>query len=157
MKALIILLEKFITLKNKKFLMLFGHWKLCLQLLPFRLEFKWSDNMQSPTVEDLHFYIDKNKIELKGNNAYTIETTDALVYPNPVKDKFILNLPDGFALEKIEILDLSGRAAPFKPTNQTPLQIDISSLSNGIYLLKAIGLNGEVYVEKIIKVGSIKI
>jgi exo-beta-1,3-glucanase (GH17 family) len=88
--------------------------------------------------------------EILSNNSVIQlpDKTNMNPYPNPVKDVFTLSsLPLGIA---IEIYDMSGKAV--KILNDNTLQsnsrmIDISDLSNGIYLVKA-----GVAVCKIIKI-----
>lgn len=62
------------------------------------------------------------------------------LYPNPVGDK--LNI-DGFmslAIERIEVRDVKGRLV--KAYTKTNRQLNVESLSSGIYLLNIIGKDG---------------
>lgn len=72
------------------------------------------------------------------------------IYPNPSKD-YITITSNELAYSSIQISDLNGRlidSSEFESTNQK--SIDISILSNGIYLMKIISNKG-TFTQKIIK------
>jgi hypothetical protein len=66
--------------------------------------------------------------------------SDLIVYPNPAKDKvFISGVIYGELPTRVSIYDNAGRIVLSELwTSDTLLQIDISSLSNGIYLLEIV-------------------
>jgi hypothetical protein len=84
--------------------------------------------------------------EFAANNLLDINTFEkqkAIVYPNPTKG--LLNIGNA-DLNKIEVYDISGKKlAEFEPVTQ----IDLSSLSKGIYLIKLLSDEG-VLIDKII-------
>ena len=66
------------------------------------------------------------------------------VYPNPTSGRFYVQT-EGQSLKRI--YDLSGRLLLETKDNQ----VDMSSLSQGIYILKVTGRDGITGTEKIIK------
>ena len=71
------------------------------------------------------------------------------VYPNPVKN--MLNVvSNNSTVESIMVYDLLGKTILSKTVNGTSTMVDVSGLSNGIYLVKVIGAQGEK-VFKIVK------
>ena len=74
----------------------------------------------------------------------TGETVDAngctfinRIYPNPTDDKLIVELKDNYKVDKVEFIDFNGKMIiPNKvEKNQNILDINVSNLNNGIYLL----------------------
>ena len=59
------------------------------------------------------------------------------VYPNPVKDVLKISLSDNLNVKDIYFVDLAGKI--LKPAdiqkNRRELQVDVSNLNDGIYLL----------------------
>ena len=59
------------------------------------------------------------------------------VYPNPTDNKFIVELKDNSKVKKVEFIDFNGKLIRpnkvFKTQNR--LDINVSNLNNGIYLL----------------------
>lgn len=82
-------------------------------------------------------------IETKEENFF-------IAYPNPSKDKVFLKL--SFAIKEcvLTLFDLNGRELIREQINNNDTQIDISSLSKGIYYIKLINDNS-VFVKKILK------
>ncbi|MBK9270075.1 MAG: T9SS type A sorting domain-containing protein [Saprospiraceae bacterium] len=74
------------------------------------------------------------------------------VYPNPVKSTLLMSNPD-FEINRIQVFDLEGKKhmdVNFSPSNQQT--VEISGLSPGMYLVQAIGKQGQlIYTGKIIK------
>lgn len=71
------------------------------------------------------------------------------VYPNPVKN--LLNIvSNNSTVESILVYDLLGKTILSKSVNGTSTMIDVSGLSNGIYLVKVVAAQGEK-VFKIVK------
>jgi hypothetical protein len=70
------------------------------------------------------------------------------IYPNPVKD--LLNIESNDELSKVEIFDLSGKQIFLQKTGSKNLQLNISSLNAGTYILKASSAM-KVLTSKIIK------
>ncbi|MCZ8197915.1 MAG: T9SS type A sorting domain-containing protein [Flavobacterium sp.] len=70
------------------------------------------------------------------------------IFPNPTTGIVIISNEDNLSIDKIEILDILGKTVSVKTNNTS--QVDISHLSNGIYIFKI--YSGEtVFQKKIIK------
>lgn len=81
----------------------------------------------------------------------TDETSDnqSLKYfPNPVKD--ILNITNDKNIQKVEIVDITGKQVFSKEINAKNAQIKVDNLAKGIYIVKTIS-EGKVETFKIIK------
>lgn len=65
------------------------------------------------------------------------------VYPNPVED--VLNV-NAEGLRNVEVMDMSGRLV----MSSTNAQVNVSTLSNGLYMVRVVSENG-VTVKKIVK------
>ena len=75
------------------------------------------------------------------NNVNNINVS---IYPNPASDK--LNI-EGEGIQMVEMFDLNGRSVL---TSQRAGQIDLSNLSEGVYVVRVIAADG-VRTEKIVK------
>jgi Secretion system C-terminal sorting domain len=83
----------------------------------------------------------------------TIKTGNYKVYPNPVKNNFYIYLDNG-TIKSVRIIGLNGRLVKNVGDNIGTNfidNIDISSLSSGIYLCVVTTLNGEVGNFKVVK------
>ena len=116
-----------------------------------------SEGNISLTINDFGtFHVTNNPqtVAVYKENASVIETVESnkiMIYPNPVKNK--LSIKADLEIKKVEICDLTGHNV--KLLNATTLQngmqtIDVSSLRNGIYLVKVYANNGFT-VSKIVK------
>tara|TARA_B100001109_G_C18864613_1_gene476288 strand:- start:8377 stop:9906 length:1530 start_codon:yes stop_codon:yes gene_type:complete len=100
-------------------------------------------------------YLDYYKVgsETYGNpnilsslEAESIELEKALFYPNPAQNK--ININSAIPIKELQIFNINGQLVQqFK----NPIsEIDLSSFKAGVYLLKAILIDGTVYQEKLI-------
>ena len=73
------------------------------------------------------------------------------IYPNPTDGKLIVELKDNYKVDKVEFIDFKGKIiTPLKvEKNQNILDINVSNLNNGIYLLN-ISTNKEFNKVKVI-------
>ena len=69
-------------------------------------------------------------------------------YPNPTND--VLNLKNSQNIDTVSLFDLIGKNILSQTINATYSQVDISSLQNGIYLMKILSDQKEKTI-KIIK------
>ena len=69
----------------------------------------------------------------------------SLIYPNPVADKFRLNIN----VTNLFVYDLYGKLV--KSQNNPSDEIDISSLSNGVYMIRLVDENSQNSITKILK------
>lgn len=68
-----------------------------------------------------------------------------LVYPNPNQGRFTVQLESGVPVKRIEVVDMFGRIV-FRGAEMN--QMDLSFLSNGIYLIKAQDYENKVYLSR---------
>ena len=106
------------------------------------------------------------KMDLCGNVSYdtvkvnvsvgieqiTLEDGQLTVYPNPCNDKLTVSSIQ-FTVNTIEVTDVLGRTCFIPPCKggKGDLSIDISTLSSGIYFIKAIDEKGNVLNAKFVK------
>jgi hypothetical protein len=91
-----------------------------------------------------------NAAAIRVNNPNGISETvnynlDGFIFPNPAQNKISITL--NVAINKIEILDPKGHLILEQKDNL----IDISNLQSGIYFVKVISENGELFSSKFIK------
>lgn len=79
-------------------------------------------------------------------NVDDFDTTDFSVYPNPTRG--IITIETSIMIDSIEIYNINGQL--IKRMNHVS-QIDLSSESSGLYLLRAINSNGDITTLKIMK------
>lgn len=72
------------------------------------------------------------------------------VYPNPAKDKIAVELGDNSA-ECIEIRDLSGRLLSVVPVTDERMELSLSNLSNGYYMIRIMQGKGVLKVLPLVK------
>ncbi|MFH1297869.1 MAG: T9SS type A sorting domain-containing protein [Bacteroidota bacterium] len=74
------------------------------------------------------------------------------IYPNPVTDKFAIELPLNHASVEIKLYDLTGRlqSTIFIATARKKAEIDVSRIKPGIYVLKVLEGEKVVGVEKVV-------
>ena len=90
-------------------------------------------------------FTDNAPISIREENSFN----EIGVSPNPVKHRFEIISESNLIIESIIIVDITGRNV-FSQINGTKF-IDISSLKNGVYLVKVLFENSESYQVKIIK------
>ncbi|MEC5167379.1 hypothetical protein RCH18_003134, partial [Flavobacterium sp. PL11] len=73
---------------------------------------------------------------------------EAMVYPNPTTGVFNIKISNDESIQKVEIVDMSGKKVATVTENTS--QIDVSHLSNGTYILKVSNGNYN-YTQKLIK------
>ncbi len=83
----------------------------------------------------------QNPCALLGINSNELETNFA-VFPNPASN--IINITGKQLIQETEILDINGRIIKTTKHNQNEANLNISSFSNGVYLLK---IKSEIGVE----------
>lgn len=76
------------------------------------------------------------------------EVTDLKIYPNPVKD--VINIVNTTVIDNVIITDMNGRVVKQVVLGVSEGQINISDLSQGVYILNATS-NGKSVTEKIVK------
>ena len=82
-------------------------------------------------------------------NKYEDNNSSIVVHPNPTKGK--LKIESGeLRIENVEIFDITGRFVQTSTPSERSGEVDISSLSSGIYFLRIKTDNG-VFTEKVVK------
>lgn len=64
-----------------------------------------------------------------------VESSNLIVYPNPVTDKLQIRSADA-DIRRIELFDVAGKTIQNKTVNGRNIQLDMKRLQNGIYFLK---------------------
>jgi len=86
-----------------------------------------------------------------GFNTTITERTELQIYPNPFTDKITVTIPKAINCDKIhyKIIDIQGRVIQIgKIPYQQRITLDLSKLSNGVYLFKLI-VNKKTFTQKI--------
>jgi len=84
------------------------------------------------------------------NEAYTLESLS--LYPNPASNIIHLLLPTENTHWQFEIHDMAGRIIKHSQTFGSKADIDVSSLSNGVYIIKANNESGSAnWVGQLVK------
>ena len=78
-----------------------------------------------------------------------VQENDMIVWPNPGRG--VLNVQLDKGIQSLAIRDLSGRQVFFGNIREKVIQINVSDLPRGIYLLQASGYDGREYVRKWLK------
>ena len=79
-----------------------------------------------------------NENELKNN---------VVLYPNPTTGTFHIKTPDNSQISQVKIYDLLGKEMSFSTQNNS--ELDLSSLNDGIYLVK-VYTDNSIYTSKIV-------
>lgn len=91
---------------------------------------------------------DPNNLPNSVNAATDLEKI--VVYPNPVSDN--INLHSKYSLiKRVLIVDLSGRTVIDGNYNESRINLSVSNLSNGVYMLKVFTDGGASTTHKIVK------
>lgn len=75
-------------------------------------------------------------------------TKEVSIYPNHTRGKITISNQDNLTFDKIEIVDILGNTVSTKTENTS--QVDISNLSNGMYVFKLYSREN-IFQNKIIK------
>lgn len=95
-------------------------------------------------------------IDRDGTFAYsrieslTFEGLTTSFYPNPVADKLVISAGDFSKVKNVQIYDASGKTV-YKSSATPSAEINVQSLSAGLYVVQMVRKNGTVVTQKIIK------
>ena len=78
------------------------------------------------------------------------EANNISIYPNPVRDALMISTSNNSIIQKISIYTLQGREIFSEIYSSNNVQIDVSSINAGIYLIHITKENGEIYTAKLI-------
>ncbi|MGB3453807.1 MAG: T9SS type A sorting domain-containing protein [Moheibacter sp.] len=98
--------------------------------------FAWNDDYKS--MFDAEYFM----------GTAEVETTDLLVYPNPVSD--ILNIKSQKGIETVELTNMLGQIV-IRSKELNDQKLNVSSLAPGVYVLKVVFGNGNTQVVKVMK------
>ena len=73
--------------------------------------------------------------------------TDVDIYPNPALDHIVIH---NKGLQQVEVIDITGKTIITKMADQDQLQIDLTNLNAGVYIVKTISEQGPA-VRRIVK------
>lgn len=76
-----------------------------------------------------------------------LQNQEVNVYPNPVSDYLMIEVENAGSVKEIQVIDLTGKLVRVQQFNK---KVDVSSLQNGIYLMRLIGKSGEQLTKKFI-------
>lgn len=82
------------------------------------------------------------KCDFVGVDETPMVAGDMQVYPNPARNMVVVELPDAIAYNNISVYTLDGRMVYSNSVNEKIITLDLSSLSSGIYLIRAEGNSG---------------
>lgn len=81
-----------------------------------------------------------------GDNNYDIRPYS--LYPNPARDEINIRMSPDVSCERVDVYSLDGRLCHTQNFNMQT--IDVSELTNGVYVMQIIMDNGDVYTDKVI-------
>ncbi len=90
-----------------------------------------------------------NVVEGATLNVNEINTTEFIIYPNPVSDRLTVQSSLDKSISRIELFDLNGKSV-LKPTLNSD-SVSLESLANGTYLITITDSDGNKTTQKIIK------
>ncbi len=76
-----------------------------------------------------------------------LDRNDMFIYPNPAQERLYLRLPDEVSQLDVEVYSIEGRhirtehISSYQPSNE--LSFNVKDLANGVYMLRARGMNME--------------
>ncbi|MEN9521835.1 MAG: hypothetical protein RL065_212, partial [Bacteroidota bacterium] len=116
------------------------------------IQYQLVDSIRNLAIASYYYMDDVSLIDLDDVGIAEIENRKLSVYPNPTKDKLIVSGYQ-FVVNTIEVTDLLGRTCIIPPLQggKGDLIINIETLSNGIYFIKATDTKGNIRVGKFVK------
>ena len=107
----------------------------------------WANNGNVDDPQDVNFYVDNFTVDTNFSTA-TPEELGFGLYPNPVQD--LLNITGEQQILSVSISNLLGQQVLELSPDSRQVEIDMSSLSTGVYLAKVRTAKGESIV-KVVK------
>ncbi len=71
------------------------------------------------------------------------------LYPNPVANE--LSITNAGEISKVHVINMTGKVVMNVNTTSSQIKIDVSSLDDGLYIVKMMGDNGKTKLERIVK------
>ncbi len=117
---------------------LFSHWK--------------EEGVNDPLSTEAEYEFDMPAGGLRLLAVFEQDPTDAvdmdpiqrlLIYPNPARDRLFVDVADHLKVNQVQLTDLMGRTVlRMIPGEGSPIELEVSSLPGGIYLLQLITNEG---------------
>ncbi|WP_343672482.1 reprolysin-like metallopeptidase [Chitinophaga sp.] len=85
------------------------------------------------------------------SDEVTNEQEKVLIYPNPAKNVVNINLAGVKGKSEVSMFDVNGRLVLRREVNAVTAQLDISTLSTGVYIIRVKNGEKEVSMTKIVK------
>ncbi len=111
------------------------------------------------TTDDFWMIIENSVMWVLGNEAditcgvsgyKDLTSASFQVYPNPVLDK--LNVNSAGLINSVNLIDITGKTImKLQDVNEQTLQIDMSNLSKGLYVIHVTTVEGETFTGKVSK------
>ncbi len=79
--------------------------------------------------------------------SLTTDDSGFTISPNPAKDYVTIT---GSNIKQVKLLDNMGRVVIVKEVNNTPINIPVSNLSKGLYMVQATYIDGSMKTEKVV-------
>jgi hypothetical protein len=97
-------------------------------------------------IESIDFDGKTNYSQIKSLN-FQHSSSNIVVYPNPAKEQVTIECKGA---KEIMMIDYLGRTVYRSTVDSRPLTVNTKQFNKGIYIVKAIMVNGEVKNEKLI-------
>ncbi len=81
----------------------------------------------------------------------TLAEEDLQIYPNPVKNNLTISLGNSLTITKVEIIDVIGKTHIKELTSGASINLDVSRLNGGLYLIRLYDTNKTIHLRKIVK------
>jgi len=118
-----------------------------------RVVLNWDSSMTTPCDNETYFYGQSEDYTLDVKESLgvnDISSKSISYYPNPVKD--ILNLISEKDVTNVSVYNIEGKLVRnFASLNQSKVQLDLSKLITGTYVVKATTKDGKIKTFKVIK------
>ena len=79
-----------------------------------------------------------------------IRKNDFRIYPNPTSSS--IHIESKYPMEKVRLLDVQGVYHSSLETNDDSLEVSLSSLPEGVYIIEILFKNGQQAYERVVKV-----
>lgn len=96
--------------------------------------------------------VNNSGCRLMNVNSSSKQLADIKAYPNPAKNFINVDVNENLKDAEISIYDVNGRVVwqKTKISDKVKLTVDVSAFSKGVYFLKAVENNKEIYKDKIL-------
>lgn len=96
--------------------------------------------------------LENQRYDLVYNNPASVakETLNASIYPNPTTNELNIQLDNG-TIKSVEIYNMHGQKLLTADQNNASVQMDVSGLTQGVYIVKVLNGNGIGVVKRFVK------